>query len=162
MAQDDPAHAPLPDSRLGQPALFEFFRGYAHEFNEGLHGRFDEQKFSALYAKVFIAATPDAVITGCNNAEFTRTSGHGFHRYQDIGVKRMELEGVTPVPIDPLHALAHTDWKAVYEVDGNERSISFTNAYLVRLEANGSVKVFGWVTGDEEEAMRKHGIGKSQ
>ncbi|MET4578144.1 nuclear transport factor 2 family protein [Ottowia thiooxydans] len=162
MAQDGPSHAPPPDSRLGQAALLEFFRRYAHQFNEGLHGRFDENKFSALYSEVFIAAAPDGVVTGSNDADFTRTSGEGFGRYRDVGMKRIELEDVTATGVDPLHALAHTDWNAVYEVDGGERSIRFTNAYLVRLESTGSLKVFGWITGDEEEAMRQHGIGQPQ
>lgn len=71
----------------------------------------------------------------------------------------MELEGIAVSSTDALHAIAHATWNAVYAVEDGERSIRFTNAYLVRPDAHGALKVFGWITGNEEEAMRKHGIG---
>ena len=114
---------------------------------------------SALYAEAFVAAAPAGVVAGSNDAGLSRGMEEGFRRYRRIGMKRMELEGVTATHIDPRHALAHASWNAVYTVDDGERSVRFVNAYLVRLDAHGSLKVFGWITGDEEEAMCKHGVG---
>lgn len=159
MEQDDQASASAPHAPLGQGALHDFFHRYGHEFNEGLAGRPNMEALSELYAEAFIGSAPAGVVTGHNDAELARVMSEGFRRYQSIGMKRMELEGVTVSSIDALHAIAHAAWNAVYAVEGGERSIRFTNAYLVRLDAHGAPKVFGWITGDEEEAMRKHGIG---
>ncbi|MDP9606490.1 nuclear transport factor 2 family protein [Variovorax sp. NFACC27] len=159
MEQDDQASASAPYAPLGQAALRDFFLRYGREFNEGLAGRLNRRALSDLYAEAFIASAPAGVVIGRNDSEFARATSEGFRRYQDTGMKRMELEGVTVSSIDALHAIAHAAWNAVYTVEGGEKSIRFTNTYLLRLDALGALRVFGWITGDEEEAMRKHGIG---
>lgn len=162
MKPHDAAKTGTSGSSLGQQAVQDFFTHYAQEFNRGLNGAPDMQALAGLYAEAFVASAPAGVMVGRNDAELARITADGFRRYRDLGMTRMELEGVTVSSIDDLHALARTAWKAVYAVksaEAGEKVIRFTNVYLVRLDASGALKVFGWITGDEEEAMRAHGIG---
>ena len=158
MKQHDPANDPTTPAPHGPESIQDFFLRYAYEFNRGLGGAPDMQALADLYAEAFIASAPAGVVTGRNDSELARLTVEGFRRYRDIGMKRMELESVTVSSIDALHALAHTAWNAVYSVDGGEKSIRFVNAYLMRIDAHGALRVFGWITGDEKEAMRRHGI----
>jgi len=59
---------------------------------------------------------------------------------------------------DDLHCVAHVSWSATYarEVKPNV-SISFEVHYLVQA-LNENAKVFGWISGDEQELLRKHGV----
>jgi len=131
---------------------------YEREFNAGLTGEADLEAVAALYAACFIAASPAGVFTGKNDDELRRVSAKGFKHYRDTGVQRMNVRNLDISAIDELHGLAHVAWRAIYKVDGAQKVIDFTNVYLVRLEG-GTAKVFGWITGDEAEVLRQHGIG---
>ncbi|MNY74030.1 hypothetical protein D3C86_2129600 [compost metagenome] len=72
-------------------------------------------------------------------------------------MRKMALTQLRVTPIDDLHGLAHVEWRATYDIAGAPKVIDFTNAYLVRIEESKG-KVFGWITGDENAELKKHGI----
>lgn len=141
-----------------QSATRALFDRYEREFNAGLTGEADLEAVAALYAACFIAASPAGVFTGKNDEELRRVSAKGFKHYRDTGVQRMNVRNLDISAIDELHGLARVAWRAIYKVEGAQKVIDFTNVYLVRLEG-GTAKVFGWITGDEAEVLRQHGIG---
>jgi len=138
-------------------AVKELFERYARNFNAALTAEPDLEAIAGLYAETFIAASPAGIMSGRNDDELRKVMAGGFARYRQMGTKKMEVSDLRVTPIDELHGLAHVDWRATYEVDGARKVIDFTNVYLVRVEgAKG--KVFGWITGDEDAELRKHGI----
>lgn len=138
-------------------AVKELFERYARNFNAALMAEPDLEAIAGLYAETFIAASPAGIMSGRNDDELRKVMAGGFARYRQMGTKKMEVSDLRVTPIDELHGLAHVDWRATYEVDGARKVIDFTNVYLVRIEGTKG-KVFGWITGDEDAELRKHGI----
>ncbi|MNP73911.1 hypothetical protein D3C76_1707000 [compost metagenome] len=82
----------------------------------------------------------------------------GFAHYRTMGTKEMHIRNVRLSPIDEHHCLAHVAWTATYaRQDQPDAAIDFDVHYFVQ-KLDGEPKVFGWVTGDEQELLRQHGI----
>lgn len=140
-----------------QQVVTDLFDRYERETNAALAGEPDLEAVSDPYDDAFIAASPSGVTTGKKGEEFNKAMAVGFAHYREIGTQRMEVLDVGVEPIDALHALARVDWRATYDVGGTQKVINFTNVYLTRI-SNGRRTVFGWITGDENAELRKHGI----
>ena len=49
-------------------------------------------------------------------------------------------------------------WKSNFaKTDGSEGSIEFENIYFTQTKENQH-KVFAWITGDEQAALKEHGL----
>ncbi len=150
-----------------QDTIAELFARYEGLVNDALADHADMAAIRDLYTDVFIAAVPAGVSTGAKEGAgygptLEQAMAEGFAHYCAIGTKAMTVQDLRITAIDdpdaPVHhALAHVSWRASYDVRGEERLVDFTNAYLVRV-AQGRARVFGWVTGDEDAELRKHGI----
>lgn len=140
-----------------QARIIDLFQRYERAFNDALKGSTDLDAVNALYEPCFIAAAPAGVMTGRKGAEFDRAMIAGFDHYRRIGTCGMEVLDVQAEPIDDIHALARVHWRATYHMAGKRKAIAFSNAYLVRIERDRAT-VFGWITGDEDAELRKHGI----
>ncbi len=142
-----------------ETSVRRFFERYAGFFNRALAGNIDEHELAALYAPEFIAASPRGVMTGRNDEQLKRTLAHGYAHYREIGTKAMRITDIRVTPIDEHHCVAHVAWTATYaRKDQPDLSIDFEVHYLMQM-LGGEPKVFGWVAGDEQELLRKHGIG---
>lgn len=136
----------------------ELFDRYECVVRDALAGRIDPEEAAALYAPEVIAASPAGVRAGRNDAAFRQALEQGFARYRTIGTREMRLRHLRLSPIDAQHCLAHAGWRAVYARDDlPETTVDFDVHYLVQV-LDGAARVFGWVTGDEEAALRRHGI----
>lgn len=140
-----------------QQAVTDLFHRYERQTNGALTGEPDLEALGELYDEAFIGACPSGVVTGKKDDAFRKALAAGFARNKEIGTRRMEVRDLRIEPIDEMHAIAHVSWRATYDVRGTQKTIDFTNAYLTRI-ANGRARVFGWITGDEEATLRKHGI----
>ncbi|WP_122464979.1 nuclear transport factor 2 family protein [Brevundimonas lutea] len=138
-------------------AVRKLFDNYADVFNAALSGKPDLAALADLYEDSFIGAAPAGVMVGSKGKEFEEAMSAGFDRSRKIGMKSMTVQGVDVADIDPIHAMARVDWQAAYETSTDDTLIDFTNVYLVR-EMDGRAQVFGWITGDEEAELKKHGI----
>lgn len=70
----------------------------------------------------------------------------------------MRIRGIRLSPIDGLHCMAHVAWTATYARKGQpDVAIDFDVHYFVQ-KLGEEPKVFGWVSGDEQALLRKHGI----
>lgn len=135
-----------------------FFARYAHFFNQSLAGDFDAAEAEALYAPLFIAATPAGVTTGKNDDAFRQGMTQGYAHYRAIGTKEMQIRDVRVSPIDERHCVVHVAWTGVYaRADRPDVEIPFDVHYLVQT-LDGAPKVFGWVSGDETALLKQHGI----
>ncbi|MBV7481491.1 nuclear transport factor 2 family protein [Bordetella sp. BOR01] len=140
-----------------QQAVQALFDRYERSFNDALTAEPDLDAIADLYTDTFIAASPAGIVSGNNDDQLKKAMTDGFVRYRKMGTKQMQLRHLRVVPIDPLHGLAHVEWRAIYDIEGAQKMITFTNVYLVRIE-NDKGKVFGWITGDEDAELKKHGI----
>lgn len=135
-----------------------FFHRYANVFNQSLGGNIDMDEVASLYASEFIAASPASLMTGKNDDQLKQAMAEGYARYRAIGTKGMRLRDVRLSPMDEHHCVAHVAWTATYSREGQpDAAIDFDVHYFVQ-ELDGEPKVFGWVSGDEQALLRKHGI----
>ncbi len=136
----------------------KFFERYESSFNRALSGDMDMDEVAALYASAFIAASPAGVTTGRNDEHLKQTMAQGYERYRAMGTKEMRMRHVRVSPMDDHHCVAHVAWTATYaRKDQPDVAIDFDVHYLVQA-LDGEPKVFGWVSGDEQALLRKHGI----
>jgi hypothetical protein len=141
-----------------EASVRKLFERYERAFNESLGGDTDMREVASLYASRFISATPSGVMTGKNNDHLKEVMAQGYARYRAIGTKEMRIRNLRLAPIDEQHCVAHVEWRATYaRNDQPDVVIDFEVHYFVRT-ADGKSKVFGWVSGDEQALLKKHGI----
>jgi hypothetical protein len=140
-----------------QKSITELFDRYESQTNAALTGEPDMVTIGDLYDDAFVGSSPAGVMAGKRDEEFQKALIAGFARNREIGARLMEIQDLRIEPIDAMHALAHVGWRATYDTNGTQKAIDFTNVYLTRV-SNGQAKVFGWITGDEQAELRKHGI----
>lgn len=140
-----------------QQAIEDLFGRYERETNAALAGEPDMAAIGDLYDDAFIGSSPAGVMAGRKDEDFEKALAAGFAHNREIGALRMEVADLRAEEIDAMHALVHVDWRATYDLSGSRKTLDFTNAYLTRV-ADGRCRVFGWITGDEEAELRRHGI----
>ncbi|TPN17024.1 nuclear transport factor 2 family protein [Mesorhizobium sp. B2-1-3] len=134
-----------------------FFERYQRFFKESLGGGMDMDEAASLYTSEFIAASPAGVVTGKNDDQLKQVMAQGYAHYRAIGTKEMRTRDIGISPIDEHHCVAHVAWTATYARKGQaDVEIDFDVHYLVR--KLGEPKIFGWVSGDEQALLKKHGI----
>lgn len=135
-----------------------FFDRYERIFNQALGGGVDMDAVAALYASEFIAGSPAGVTTGRNDEHLKQVMAQGYAHYRAIGTKDMRIRNVRLSPIDDHHCVAHVAWTATYSRQNQpDVAIDFDVHYFIQ-KLDGEPKVFGWVSGDEQAVLRKHGI----
>jgi Domain of unknown function (DUF4440) len=141
-----------------EDSVAKLFERYERLFNKSLDGHADMDEVASLYATDFIAATPAGVMAGKNDDQLKQSMVQGYARYRSIGTKRMHIRDVRVSPLDEHHCVAHVAWTATYaRKDEGVIAIDFDVHYFVQ-KLEGEAKVFGWVSGDEQALLRKHGI----
>ena len=138
-------------------AIEDLFDRYEKHTNAALAGSPNMDAILDMYDAAFIGSSPIGVMAGTNDKDFEKALAAGFERNRQIGARRMEIENLRIEQVDAMHALAHIDWRAIYDSKASSKIIAFSNAYLVRIE-NGQARIFGWITGDENAVLRRHGI----
>jgi len=135
-----------------------FFERYERLFNRALAGDVEMDEVAALYASEFIAASPAGVVSGKNDSQLRQVMSQGYASYRAMGTKEMRIRNITLSPIDDLHCVAHVAWTATYGREIEEDvAIDFEVHYFVQ-KLDHEPRVFGWVSGDEQALLRKHGI----
>ncbi len=142
-----------------ETAVRRLFERYERFFNRSLGGKADMNELASLYASEFIGAAPAGVRTGKNDDQFKQVMAQGYDHYRAIGTKEMRICNIRLSPIDERHCVAHVAWTATYaRKDQPDVAIDFEVHYLVQMLEGEQPKVFGWVSGDEQALLKKHGI----
>jgi hypothetical protein len=135
-----------------------FFGRYESVFNRSLGGDTNLDEAAALYASEFIAASPAGVMAGKNDDRLREVMAEGYARYRALGTKEMRIRTVRLTVLDDHHCVAHVAWTATYaRQDQSDVAIDFDVHYFVQM-LDEEPKVFGWVSGDEQALLTKHGI----
>jgi hypothetical protein len=141
-----------------EASVRKLFERYESFFKRSLGGDIDMDEVAALYASDFIAASPAGVMTGKNDDHLKQVMAQGYAHYRAIGTKEMRIRNVGLSPMDEHHCVAHVAWTATYSrQDEADLAIDFDVHYLVQ-KLDEEPKIFGWVSGDEQALLRKHGI----
>jgi hypothetical protein len=141
-----------------EKSINALFERYQQIFRKALRNEVDFDEVASSYATAFIAASPAGVHVGQNDEKLKQVMQQGFERYRRIGTKDMRLRNVRVTPIDAHHCIAHVAWTAVYDRDKDpDVTIDFEVHYLVQ-QLDGTPKIFGWVSGDEQAMLKQHGI----
>jgi hypothetical protein len=141
-----------------ETSVRKFFERYESFFNQSLGGDMDMDEVAAFYASEFIAASPAGVMAGKNDDQLKEVMAQGYARYRAIGTKEMRIRNIRLSPVDDHHCVAHVAWTATYtRKDQPDVAIDFDVHYFIQT-LEGEPTVFGWVSGDEQELLRKHGI----
>ena len=136
----------------------KLFERYERFFNKSLEGDMDVEEIAELYASDFIAASPAGVMTGKNDDHLKQVMMKGYERYRMIGTKEMRIRNLRISPIDEHHCVAHVAWTATFARKRQpDVAIDFDVHYFVQ-RLNGTPKVFGWASGDEQALLKEHGI----
>lgn len=136
----------------------QLFRDYAALMARGLHGDVDPEAFAAFFAPEVIAASAQGVRGAANDQAMRQAMAEGFARYRRIGTTDMGIESIRIIRLDDAHCVASVDWTATYDRGARPQvRIPFTVHYFVQRTADGP-RIFGWVSGDEQAALREHGI----
>ncbi|MCC2611431.1 hypothetical protein ABK249_05645 [Neorhizobium sp. Rsf11] len=138
----------------------ELFNDYGRISNDALKDAslVDIDGMTAFFAAYFVGSTPQAVFGGPNDEKFREVIPKGFARYREVGGKQMLITGIKVTPLNDLHALAEVGWDFAYlNKSGESGNIRFTNFYFITV-AGGRPRIFAYITGDEEKAMKDHGL----
>jgi hypothetical protein len=137
----------------------KLFERYERLFEKSLAGDADMDEVTSVYAAAFIAASPAGVMVGKNDDQLKQVMEQGYAHYRAIGTKSMRIRDVRISPIDGYHCVAHVAWTSTYTRKGQpDVTIDFDVHYLVQ-KLGGEPKIFGWVSGDEQEVLKRHGVG---
>ncbi len=110
------------------------------------------------FATFFVESGPQGVIGGANDAAFRARLPAGFAHYRAVGGRHMTIKGLQITQLDHLHAIADVDWDFAYtNKQGKTGNVTFTNLYFITI-ADGTPKIFAYVTPDERQAMQEHGL----
>lgn len=110
------------------------------------------------FAAFFVESSPKGVVGGANDDTFREMIPKGYANYRAVGGKHMTIKGLKVIELDHCHAVADIDWDFAYtNKAGQSGHVTFTNFYFVTI-VGGSAKIFGYVTPDEEQAMKDHGL----
>lgn len=144
-----------------QQVVETFFADYARRSNDALQNppREDVDGVAAAFAPFFVEAGPRGVNGGANNGAFRNLIPQGFAHYRRVGGKNMRVTRVKVTELDDFNAMVRVDWLFAYErpIDLRRGQIAFQNIYFLNFAAD-TPQIFAYITPDEEQAMRDHGL----
>jgi len=144
-----------------EPAIRQFFEAYQGRMNAALQKRpvVDVAAATAAFARYFVGSSPRQVYGAKNGWLFRLMIPRGYARYRRLGTQRMEMRGLSVVPLDDYHVLARTHWWSRYRrKSGDPVEIEFDNICLLRIAAGQEPQIFAYITGDEQQVLKDHGL----
>ncbi|MDD1653362.1 MAG: hypothetical protein LUQ64_02330 [Methanomicrobiales archaeon] len=141
--------------------ISRFFAGYAERLNRALRepADGDVEGTAAAFADCFMAANPQGVACGKNDSQFRAMIPQGWEFYRRTGMTSMAITSLQVTPLDEFHAMVKVCWDSRYRrPGGQEEQIVFNVCYLLQILGE-TPRIFAYVTGDEEKALREKGLG---
>ncbi len=138
----------------------EFFSAYEANFNTALGGEDINLtgKIGHSFADCFVESTPAGVNCGKNDTQFVARIKEGMGFYKKIGTKSMTIRSKEITSLDEFHCMAKVGWHYVAQKkDQKEVSIDFEIIYFLRT-LNDDIRVFAYIAGDEQRALREKGL----
>lgn len=138
-----------------------FFAAYAARFQAALDDERHEDLdgITSAFGPYFVGSSPAGIMGGANDDKFRAILPQGFAQYRAAGGKAMRIDKLEVSELDDLHVMAAVGWAFDYirPNDGKAGTIGFTNRYFLSF-ADGTPKIFAYITPDEQQAMKDHGL----
>lgn len=136
-----------------------FFSRYESRFNNALAGAEpDIDSTVNSFAEYFIEASPAGIVAGENNQQFRKMIAKGWKFYQKIGIHSMHILSNEVTILDPLHAIAKIHWNSSFvRPDKSSGDVEFNVFYIVQ-KKDDDLKIFAYITGDEQQALKDEGL----
>ena len=140
-------------------SIADFFSSYELNFNRGISegGAAVKDEIGNSFTDCFIESIPSGVMCVKNDNEFMQMVSKGFLFYQGIGSKSMHIVSTEIADLDEMHAMAKIKWRYTALKNKSEVVIDFENTYFLRVDNKG-VRIFGYVAGDEQKALKEKGL----
>jgi hypothetical protein len=137
----------------------DFFNRYASSMNNALFGEgsVDVAPFLKSFSCYVVGASPAGVAGGKNDEEFKKSIESGIEYYRRVGIISMNIVAKEIAVFDEMHAMAKIKWESIYDNLDSTGGIVFDVIYLVQAR-DQTIKIFAYVTGDEQKALRDHGL----
>lgn len=145
------------DNRKQQ--IDNFFDQYAARFNRILKGEApDIDETIKSFAECFIEASPAGINCGKNDNQFRAMIPQGYDFYKKIGITSMDILSKEIVLLDEYHTMAKIHWQSGFiKQDQSKGSIPFDVIYFLQTKESDH-KIFAYITGDEQKALKKNGL----
>lgn len=135
-----------------------FFNHYEKRVNDALIGKkIDADEAADCFADCFIESSPLGVICGKNDAEFKKQMLKGYEFYKKIGITSMDILSKEITVLDEYHVMVKIYWRSNYQKDKTAGKIDFEVTYFLHFK-DGNHKIFAFITGDEEKALKEYGL----
>lgn len=136
-----------------------FFESYAAQFARALADppEVDVEATASAFADCFVESGPRGVHCGRNDETFRAAIPQGYAFYRQIGIRDMAVATLAPSQLDTRHWGVRVGWSAAYDQGKRVGTVEFEVLYLVRMTDAGP-RIFAYITGDEEEALRRLGL----
>ena len=137
------------------------FRDYSRRSNAALRdpAGADIDALADAFAGHFVGANPNGVMGAAKDATFADTLRKGFETYRAMGGTRFEIVDLDVEELDGFNVMVRAGWEFDYARprDGAKGTIAFRNIYFLNF-AGGRPAIFAWITPDEAQAMKDHGL----
>jgi hypothetical protein len=137
----------------------EFFNAYESHFNNAISsGQINPDDIRESFADCFIESSPLGVNCGKNDSGFLDKITQGLDFYKGIGTQAMNIVAKDVTLLDDFHAMVKIYWRYTYLKDNNKGAIDFNVFYFVNTVQNNQVKIFAYIAGDEQKALKERGL----
>lgn len=138
--------------------IFNFFAAYEKRFNDAINGEADVEGMASAFAPFFVESSPVGITGGYNDHEFRKKIPESVSFYKQIGTRSIEIESQDVTALDDFHYMVKNHWKAVYKnKDNTGLAVEFDVIYFLQ-QKEEELKIFAYITGDEQGELRKHGL----
>ena len=135
----------------------QFFEDYQKRFAEGLSEQPDVEAIADAFADFFVEASPVGIMGGKNDSEFRVAIPKGYDFYRSIGTTEMKINQLSIRDLDDYHYMAEAYWESIYDKEGESQSIEFNVIYFLQ-HLNDKLKIFAYITGDEQKVLKEKGL----
>ncbi len=145
---------------MEQKNIDRFFEEYEKHFNLGLSEKEDgvNEAVAVSFENCFIGSSPAGVECGKNDESFPANIKKGFEFYRNIGTQAMNILSKDITVLDEYHVMVKIRWHySAFKQDSSMVMIDFDNIYFLRV-ADGQTKIFAYITGDEQKALKENGL----
>jgi hypothetical protein len=140
--------------------LDAFFDQYAGRFNQALKGEDmpDVKDTMNCFDHYFIESSPLGVVCSKNDDHFKDAIPKGYQFYEDTGITSMNILSKEITLLNDFHAMVKVHWSSAFRRhDHSTGTIEFDVFYFLRMEKS-EYKIFAYITGDEQKALKDHGL----
>jgi hypothetical protein len=138
-----------------------FFDAYQDRFNMSLSGHAADIRGTVnSFSKCFVEASPVGVNCGNNNFFFRWGIARGYSFYKKIGTVSMVILSKEISALNEFHSMAKIGWRStnIRRTDHKEITIDFTVIYLLQHIDENDIRIFAYITGDEQKALKDHDL----